>query len=478
MTPSRVYPMRRSRGKGRVPATFCGSFAVASRSSQPSGSGARVIVAELALAIALVGVAIFAYRRLTTFHPATLWLIAWAVAMMLYALRALPYRSLGPPTLVLIGSWTALFCLGAVLGGRTRTIPKPPRQLPRLRTAEPHLPLAAGLAAVTALAGLGLFLLQLTSSYGLRAGIVSDANVRLAIAEGATRFTVKYIYVAFAASSLAGLAASRSDTPHARRVWLTVAMVMIGSQYFSTGRSNILLAAVMAATAYFLGARQPIGHWRVLLVGAAVGVVSLAVFVGMGSLLGKSFEASDVQTFDNAFVRHGQLQPAALPYQYVTAPLPAFDRVREITPDLGRGGCRTLSPLCSVGQQLGLPVAPEPSLTGFTRPPSPWNTFTALYGPLVDGGPYLGAIIIFAEGLLFGLLWALALSRSFYGISAYAVMSSAVVYSTVENTLLQPHLVGAALVALLAIGVAVRLHPLASRCMHRWGVASGRIANL
>jgi oligosaccharide repeat unit polymerase len=419
-------------------------------------------VADLALAGALVCAAVVAFRRLAIFHPAALWLSAWAVAATLFASKALPYRSLSTTTLLVIATWSALFCAGTLLGPKLARLVAPPRWVPWLRDEPRSAAAAAALAAVIAIAGLGAFLAQVSSSYGIRAAIVSDAYVRLAISNGATPYTIKYIYAAFAASALAGLAAGRARSSSARRRWICVALLTIAMQYFSTGRSNLLLAALAACTAYFLSDPRTIDPRRVMLVAAVVAASTAAIFVGMGSLLNKGYGGSDIQTFDNAFVRHTALRPLALPYQYATAPIPAFDALVGVTPEFGRGGCRTLSPVCAIGRRLGLSMMPEPSLTGFTAGPSAWNTFTALYAPLVDGGPLLGALIIFAEGLLFGLLWAGARAGSMYGIVAYAVMSSALVYSTIENTLLQPHLVGAVLIALILTAATARVVPLRS----------------
>jgi hypothetical protein len=418
-----------------------------------------VAVLDLALAAGLVCAAVVALRRLTFFHPATLWLLPWAIATTLFALHALPYRALSAATILIIAGWTALFCVGTLLGSRVTGVRPLRPWIHGLRTGAPALEPAAALAVVLAAAGLAAFLLQVASGYGWRAAIISDAHVRLAIGEGATTYTIKYVYVAFAAAALSGMAAGRADAAARRRAWIAVALAAIGMQYFSTGRSNIVLAAVMAWVAYAMTDPRPLRLARALLLAAAVGSSTLAIFLGMGTLLDKSFATSDMRTFDNTFVRHEALRPLALPYQYVTAPLPAFDILRAATPRSGRGGCRTLSPACAIGQRLGLPVAPEPSLTGFTGEPAPWNTFTALYAPLVDAGALLGSVVILAEGVLFGLLWAAARTGSVYTVCAYAAMSSAVAYSTVENTLLAPHLIGAALIAIGLTAAASRVRP-------------------
>lgn len=424
---------------------------------------------EVLLAVSLLVAAGVAWRSLTTFHPATLWLLAWGLSTTLFALHALPYRPLSGAAAALVAGWTAVFCLGTLLGSRMR-LPASMSQRPRPDLPPRVLATATVLASAMALVGLGAFLLQIASSYGLRSALVSDQNVRLAIGAGATPITIKYIYAAFAATTLAAITAGTATTATARRSWLAVAGVGILIQYFSTGRSNLFLAAVMACIGYCLSSPRSLSATRALLVAAGVAASTLVVFTGMGSLLDKSFRTSDIRTYDNVFLRHEALRPMALPYQYLASPLPAFDVVRSVTPTTGRGGCMTLSPACSIGAKLGLPVQPEPSLSGFTGAPNRWNTFTALYAPMVDGGPLLGAFIMLAEGVLFGLLWALTRTGSIVALGGYAAMSAAVVYSTIENTLLQPHLVGAALIVAALIIVAARLAP---RLSTRAGAAAG-----
>lgn len=417
-----------------------------------------------ALALCLVCAAILSIRRLGVLHPATLWLAAWAAATTLLTLPALPYVPLSLAAVAIIAAWSAAFCAGTLIGSHRRVTVCFAQ---RLRRDHSDVALAAALGIALALAGLGSFLVQTAASYGLHAALVSDINVRLAIGAGETPVTIKYIYFAFAAAALAGVAAGSATKTPERRRWLGVAAFAIGMQYFSTGRSNIFLAAVIACMGYLLVAARPLSRRQAIAVGGGIVALALAVFVGMGSLLGKSFDNSDLRTFDNAFVRHDVLRPLALPYQYLTAPLPGFDAVRSVTPATGRGACMTLSPVCAVGAKIGLPVSSEPGLAGFTRPPNSWNTFSALYAPLVDAGPWLGALIMFAEGLLFGLLWGLLRLGWIHALVAYAVMASAVLYSTIEGTLLQPHLVGAAIIAVVLVIVAAHLSPrVSARARH------------
>ena len=69
----------------------------------------------------------------------------------------------------------------------------------------------------------------------------------------------------------------------------------------------------------------------------------------------------------------------------------------------------------------------------------------------------MAVLILLLEGLALGILWAWAAGGSVAGIGAYAGMAAAVAYSTVENTMLAPHLVGAGLLSILLVAVASAL---------------------
>jgi hypothetical protein len=222
----------------------------------------------------------------------------------------------------------------------------------------------------------------------------------------------------------------------------------------------------MALVAFALARPVPPRRRNVVLVAVLVLVAMVPFFLAVGSLLNKSYDDSDLATFENTFTRHTWARPLALPYQYATAPIPAVNEVVAVTPRFGRAdGCSTLRAACAVLHRASLPFEPDPTLTGFTGAPTPWNTFTALYAPLVDAGPYLAALILFLEGLLIGCLWAWASTGSLAGICGYAAMAAAIAYSTVENNLIAPHLIGAAAlsIAILFLGPRCRAGETRSR---------------
>ena len=115
---------------------------------------------------------------------------------------------------------------------------------------EPHtIEFAAGLASLLTLVGLALFIAELGARYGLADALVSSVDVRVALANGTATLTIKYLYAGYAAAALCGVAAALVDKPRRRRAWLALGAIVVGAQYFNTGRSNVVLAAVVLIVA-------------------------------------------------------------------------------------------------------------------------------------------------------------------------------------------------------------------------------------
>ena len=438
-----------ARGPNRV-----GNPARANPKGETGGSGLRTMTTgPVLLALGVVVAAAAASARFPPLHPSQLWLLPWAGALTLFALHLLPYQDLSGATIALIACSAAAFCGGALAGDWAL------RKAFARRSASPgptaELSVAAALTVAATAVGVVLFLAQIAASFGLRAALVTSADVRIALSTGTASLTIKYIYFAFAGAALTGLAAGQARTARERFAWTVAALFCVGSQYFSTGRSNVLLAGVAGATAYVLALRPSLSKVKLGLAIALVSLLTLPLFLGMGALLGKTYAASEISTFRNFFNEHPSVEQFATPYQYVSAPIPSLNEVVAVTDTWGRAdGCASFQVVCSTLSRLGLGVVPEPKLSAFTGEPSSWNTFTALYAPLVDFGPYLAVLVLALEGAAVGLVWGWACTRRPEGIACYACLSPAVAYSIVENSLLAPHLIGAGLIAFSAVLVA------------------------
>jgi hypothetical protein len=398
----------------------------------------------------LLGAAAVSLWRFPPLHPAQLWTLPWAAAVTLYALHLLPYRELSWGTAALVIGATGAVVLASALGGRRRT--GTARVFPDVgRLGSAALVAAAGTGLL-----LGLFLAQAATQYGLRAALVSSPEVRLAIGEGAFALTIKYVYPALATVLLAGLAAGREPDVRRRRWWLLLAGAATASVYFSTGRATILTAVVVGAVAFAIARDQAIPLRRYLLAGGAVAAVALTVFLAGGALIGKTLEAQpDLQRIPSFFSKHSAWAELALPYQYASAPIAALDVVvRDAGALGGSDGCASAPEACRVLNRLGIGVEPVERIRPFTPRPLPWNTYTALEAPILDFGLALVIPVLFAIGYLVGLAWAFARAGSLAGLVAYPLLASALLssYGTFDFT--APHLIGAAVIALVAMQVA------------------------
>ncbi len=422
---------------------------IGARSSGPI----RMSVTALAIFGGNVALLVAVAARLPLLHPATLWAAVWSLASTLYLLHLLPYHDPDPLTAVVALAGSVTFIVGTLVGERLFA-----RRLGADRStagdregdADRALAVATVLVAALAAIMLGAFLLQVAATYGLRASVVASADVRRAIGDGFAGATIKFVYPALGGAALGGLAAARLSATRWR--WLAVAAACTLSTYFSTGRSTMLIAGAAGAVAFALGSSTRPSNGMVLKGAALLTVGTLLAFLGVGQLLGKTFANSEIATMDTSFTRHELLRPLALPYHYVSTPLAALDEQVGVTGTWGRAqGCATGREVCSILARAGLDVHPEPRLRPFTARPLTWNTYTGLDFPLIDLGTGLFWIITLLTGVGVGALWHAAQSRSATGIVVYALVATAILYSSVQYNFLAPHIVGAAVIVSAAL---------------------------
>lgn len=416
----------------------------------PSGWSAVV----LALALSLT--AIWSVVRLQPFHPLQLWSIPWAIAATSFFLGLLPFIEISWLTVWLILGSTVALGIGIAFGQR-------------LYEGHASKPVSAesGKCQVTlrraALIAIGLtgilllgFLIQLSLRVGAQSALFADSDVRRAIGEGQFVVTVKYVYANLAAVALTGAVAGLASRTRLSRGWIAALLALIAATYFTTARSNIFLAVVVAAVAFFVfGSRRP-SRKSVGLAVVAAGIAALVLFGVMGSMVGKQFSAyPEFQEVPNFFQGRDALSTLAIPYRYLSSSIPAFDLQVQQSSLFGQAhGCAMASEVCSVLRQAGLGVDPVPRVKEFTAPYFEWNTYTGLDLPLIDFGKMFLIPIIAVIGIVVGAVWGAARHGKVAAGVSYSLIAACLVggYSTFFFT--APHIVGALLIALGCLAIA------------------------
>ena len=407
-------------------------------------------------AIAIVTVlAVWTVAALPPLHPAQLWMLPWAVATYLYGLRLLPYRPLGTTTALLIVAASLAFVvftrIGERIGERFRFPGFRSRRLGRATA----LPLAAAMAVLLAAVLLAAFLLDSTAGYGLTDTLLTSAEVRRAIARGEFSLTIKYVYLAYAATALSALAAARASGRRAQ-MWTVLAALSAGSIYFSTGRSTTVLAATVGIVAYVLGRGVTLSRRKFILGSAGVAAFTLVVLMVGGFLVGKTFANNRyLQDVPSIFRDYDAVSDLALPYAYASAPIAALDVHVDNTSLLGSThGCAIFAEECDVLHKIGVAPQGHERIRPFTREPLPWNTYTALDLPLLDGGFIFAIPIVGLVGLLVGALWTRARDGSVLAISWYALLVPALLAAFTQFNFTAPYVVGAIVIVAVFLAVA------------------------
>lgn len=375
-----------------------------------------------------------------------LWSGSWAFSTVLYALRLLPYRDLSWLTAALICGAVALFAGGASLGARFR-----PRRAPRA-AAEQAQAVELGAWLLIALLGVAFtaFLAGLVSRFGLGQVLQISPGVKLYLSSGEAPLSGAYVEVAIAAATMCAMAAATVRLPDRRRRWLAATIACASTVYFSTSRAFIIVALIAALAAFLLMGAKVNRRWLAT-AGIAGVVVTLALFTGLGAVLGKTYGKSTIGEFDNFFSRHQIARPLALPYQDATASIPALDLLTGVSPTWGIAhGCATAPIACGVLRKVGVHALRVPVAGPFTQAPLQWNGYTFLERFLIDFGTALTLVLVAITGVLAGYWWTRARAGSLASTIVYAIGVPVLVAAYRQN------LIEIALVASV-IGVSVFL---------------------
>jgi oligosaccharide repeat unit polymerase len=408
-------------------------------------------------AIVVLVVFIVALVRLPPLHPIQIWCGSWTLSLVMYALRLLPYRGLSWLTVGLICGSTLCFSL-AVLAGEWASR----RTFLRDARPRPHTPSAAGIrfaARASLLAGailLAVFLAQLARRYGLVSTLRVSETVRTALVKGSAPKSFIYSEFALVAAAMCSLAGALTVDRASRRRWLLACACAIGSLYFSTARQLIADALIIAVILFMLAPGRPVLRMRLARVTAGLALPTLVIFLGVGAVIGNTYQTSEESKFDNFFSRHPAISWLAPAYVDTSSPIPALDIAVKVSRTWGRThGCATAPFECRELRHVGLSVEQQPLAPPFTQSPLRRNTYTFLGTLLTDGGTGLVLVLVALSGLLFGVIWSLHRSGSGYGTLIYAFVIPALVWAYRQNLLDVE--IDAAILAISLVWVATRL---------------------
>jgi oligosaccharide repeat unit polymerase len=441
------------------------SEALSARNSPVAQTSARketmsISPTGVVLALVLLGVAGWSLAFFPPLHPTQLWAIPWCFAVTLYSLRLLPYRSLSWETVTIAAAATLAFALCALVGERVATrigVLTYPR--PALRPNYTTVRIAALAVVCITIVWAAAFAGSASATYGARDTLTASARLRNELGSGALSLQIKYVYAALASVALCSIAAGLALERGPRLMWLSSAIACGASIYLATGRSTIISALIIGLVAYLISRGRPIRVRRFLAGAGVVGAVALAIFIAGGQLIGKTYSNNaELQAVASVFTSHSSVSSLALPYMYASAPVAALEvQMRSATTWGDAGGCAEVVELCKALRKLNVQVQPVPRIRPFTATPLPWNTYTALDSPLIDGGKMLVVPIVALLGLLCGLLWAWSRSGRPMGILAYSVAAAAIAGSPAVFLFTAPHILGALLIGALAIWLANKL---------------------
>jgi oligosaccharide repeat unit polymerase len=407
--------------------------------------------------IVLLAIFLAALARLPPLHPIQIWSGSWTVSLAMFTLRLLPYRSLTWLTVGIICASTFAFSL-AVLGaervGWRRFSPTTQRQTQALTPAGVRL--AAQVSLLIGAILLAIFLAQVTQRYGVVNALRVSETVRMGLVSGAAPKSFVYSEFAIAAAALCALSAALTLDRASRRRWLIGCACAVASLYFSTGRQLIANAAIVAVIVFVFVGGRPIRRGMAIRLAAAVALLTLVVFLGVGAVIGNSYHTRDESRFDNFFSRNAAVSWLAPAYVDISAPIPALDIAVKFSPTWGRThGCATAPFECRMLHKAGLDVQQQPLAPPFTQPPVPWNAYTFLGVLLTDGGTVLVVILAALFGLFAGAVWSLHRAGRTYGTLLYAFIVPALVWAYRQN--LVDVEIDAAILTLGLVWVATRM---------------------
>jgi len=365
-------------------------------------------------------------------NPVTVYLLVWFFITLLYNLRIISFNAVG------LRTWSALvighimFTLGGIQGASVSQLRPEVGRIPldcpgvcHPAPRERYMRLMLLYFAV----GIGIFIIYLkvvSSQYGGFLNVViMPWLVRAGIGEGEVFLSYKYIYILMPLSVISGLYL----IVYGRSVWaLLILVVSLLSSMATTGRLNFIWCLVWIAFAAIYTKKISRIHFGMVLKSVLLFSCFVAIFVGMGNWLGKSYE-----NFDFAGEHKGISRYLVLPYLYLEGSIPALQRLIEEQPER-HYGMNTFLPIVKIYSTIKGSTPPSEIEESVDIPYS-FNTFTYLSPGIRDFG-LLGTVFMpliygFVAMYIFVRMWTG--DAGMFSIYLCSLVSSIVVFSFKGN---------------------------------------------
>lgn len=370
------------------------------------------VVAVVMLAVIFGGSRLL-HRRPVGLNPWNAMTVVWTACVILYLVNPFGLTQIHADTWLLLVAAFACFTAGYWLVTLTRETLGPLPEPGSIRIIElgsqrwRRLQLLMLGSVIWFAIFLAVFLFGAISRYGPNP-LTFVARLRLSLSEGDTPAGYYYFYAAQLLVPL-GVLLWRHGRPQRTR-YLVVSGVSFASLWFTSGRTNLVIAATwtLAALALERGGR-PV---RARAVAGAVGVLvtGLFLFVLMGDAIGKTYGNSSLAGGGNGFVP----VPLVIPYIYLVGSLPALDQVIHENPATQRPTIPkgySIRFIYQIQAFLGRDVRVPAGNLPYWSIPFSFNTATFLEPLAFEYGQGWSLVIVFFIGCLSAGVYVRWLSR-------------------------------------------------------------------
>ena len=369
----------------------------------------RWAAAIAGVGLLVAGVLVAARARARGGQPVTpfvVFAIGWSFELLLFALPFVSYTDTATRTWLIVYGSIVTFLAGCLLANR---FVRERRQDTEETLSAGRIRLAWGVSLALGLLGFAMYVRAVDAVLGWRA-LFEQADVVRAIQTSSTEFDEVYgpwrlltyfTQIAFLLWTIGlRVGAFRGTWRFAAPLGLLCLVPLI-----FTGERT-LLGTMLVWAMFFHVVWRPVRDWRRLIAGAVVGALVLATaFAILGGRVGKTIENHPEV---GALVESDLIRPRALEYVYVTANIPALDKLMQDPIAPKTYGAMTLLPGVKLVNATGLGGYPPEEVGAFY--PIPFFTFNnySWLGTFYMDFGLVGCLVL---PLLFGGLFTVVARR-------------------------------------------------------------------